>query len=56
MRIPGRLLSFLKGECERLSVEGPETVVDSVGKLRHFAIVRRFTYDFIGQWPDLTYK
>ena len=30
--------------------------IDSVAKLRHFMTVRRFTYNAIGQWPDLTWK
>ena len=30
--------------------------LDSATKLRQFLAVQRFTYDVIGQWPDLTWK
>ena len=30
--------------------------LDSAAKSRHFLAVQRFTYDVIGQWPDLAWK
>ena len=30
--------------------------IGSVAKLQHFVTVRRYTFDVIGQWPDLTWE